>query len=189
MKMARPKHRRHTLIFSDNACMCLEDGQLTLQVRIGDIRNSHLIDCHVYGTLVKRYVCQEKYVYPLYQHEIKFEAHGMRNQIFLMWPMVLCHKINTNSPLYSLNPQELHLNHFELILFLQGTIESTGEMLQARTSYTNEEVLWGFRFLQLEEYNDKDGSWYINFDQFNKVEKCLTPDVSAQQLMEKSGKL
>uniref|UniRef100_A0A2C9LU16 Inward rectifier potassium channel C-terminal domain-containing protein n=1 Tax=Biomphalaria glabrata TaxID=6526 RepID=A0A2C9LU16_BIOGL len=184
VKIARPKHRRHTIMFSRNACICLEDQQLTLQLRVGDIRNSHLIDCHVYGALVNRYVNQEKHVYPLFQHELEFEAQGMRDKLYLIWPMVLCHKITAASPLYTLTPDDLQRDTFELIIILEGTIESTGEMVQARTSFTSRDILWGQRLVQLEEYDEKSDKWFINFVRFHEVEMSETPLCSAKELSE-----
>ncbi|CAL1542771.1 unnamed protein product [Lymnaea stagnalis] len=184
VKIARPKHRRHTLIFSRNACLCKEDNQLNLQIRIGDLRNSHLIDSHVFGVLVRRYVCEEKYVYPLFQHEIEFEAHGMGDRLFLIWPMVLSHKINKDSPLYTLTPEDLMYDKFELMVILEGTIESTGEMVQARTSYTSKEILWGHRFTRVEEYDEKTDKWCINFVRFNNVVPSKTPKCSAKEMAE-----
>lgn len=43
-KMARPKQRSQTLMFSRNAVICQRDGQLCFMFRIGDMREkSHLI--------------------------------------------------------------------------------------------------------------------------------------------------
>ncbi|XP_012944008.2 ATP-sensitive inward rectifier potassium channel 12 [Aplysia californica] len=184
VKIARPKHRRHTLVFSRNACLCKEDNQMSLQVRVGDMRNTHLIETHVYGVLVKRYVSQEKHVYPLFQHELEFEAHGMGDRVFLIWPMVLRHKITPDSVLYTLTPEDLLYDKFELIIFLEGTIESTGEMVQARTSYTSKEILWGHRFARVEEYDEKNDKWCMDFVKFNNVVPSKTPRCSAKQFDE-----
>jgi len=181
VKIARPKHRRHTLIFSRNACLCKEDGKLSLQIRVGDMRNTHLIETRVYGVLVKRYVSQEKHVYPLFQHELEFEAHGMGDRIFLMWPLVLRHKIGPESVLYNLTPEDLLYDKFELVVFLEGTIESTGEMVQARTSFTSKEILWGHRFVRVEEYDEKNDKWIMDFVKFNNVVPSKTPRCSAKQ--------
>jgi len=187
VKIARPKHRRHTLIFSRNACLCKEDGKLQLQVRVGDMRSTHLIDTHVYGVLVKRYVSQEKYVYPLFQHELEFQSHGMGDRLFLMWPMVLKHTITPESVLYTLTPEDLLYDKFELVVFLEGTIESTGEMVQARTSYTSKEILWGHRFAKVEEYDEKNDKWIMDFVKFNNVVPSKTPRCSAKQWEEDPG--
>lgn len=37
-KIARPKKRRETLIFSKNAVICMRDGKLCLLFRVGDMR-------------------------------------------------------------------------------------------------------------------------------------------------------
>uniref|UniRef100_A0A914UXD9 Uncharacterized protein n=1 Tax=Plectus sambesii TaxID=2011161 RepID=A0A914UXD9_9BILA len=46
-KMARPKKRAETLIFSRHAVVALRDGQLCLLFRVGDMRNTHLVEAHV----------------------------------------------------------------------------------------------------------------------------------------------
>ena len=38
---------------------------------------------------------------------------------------------------------------FEVIVILEGIVESTGVICQARTSYLNTEILWGFRFMPM----------------------------------------
>lgn len=44
-KMARPKQRKQTLLFSHNCVICQRDGQLCLLFRVGDMREkSHLIN-------------------------------------------------------------------------------------------------------------------------------------------------
>lgn len=72
LQLSRPKHRRHTLVFSRHACIMQEEGHLTLQIRVGDMRRSHLIESRVHGVLVKRHVVREKYVYPLFQHQVSW---------------------------------------------------------------------------------------------------------------------
>ncbi|BFZ18827.1 hypothetical protein BsWGS_21866 [Bradybaena similaris] len=189
VKIARPKHRRHTLIFSQYACICKEDNQLTLQIRVGDIRSTHLIDTHLYGILVKRYINQERYAYPLFQHEIEFEAHGMGDRLFLIWPMILSHKITAESPLYTMSPENMTATEFELLILLEGTIESTGEMVQTRTCFTNRDILWGYRFTHIEEYDERSDKWCIDFLRFNNVVPTTTPRCSAKDLDEDPSRM
>ncbi|XP_076472501.1 G protein-activated inward rectifier potassium channel 3-like [Babylonia areolata] len=181
-KLSRPKHRRHTLAFSRHACILQEEGQLTLQIRVGDMRRSHLIETRVHGLLIKRHVVREKYVYPLYQHQLEFDAHEMGDRLFLLWPLVLTHRITPSSPLYTLKPDDLVFDKFEIVVFLEGYIEATGEMCQARTSYTTREILWGHRFTRLEEYDAKNDLWVMDFVRFNQVVPSPTPRVSAAEL-------
>ena len=60
----------------------------------------------------------------------------------------------------------------QIVVFLEGYIESTGEMCQARTSYTTREILWGHRFTRLEEYDAKNDLWVMDFVRFNQV--CMS---------------
>ncbi|KAK7088174.1 ATP-sensitive inward rectifier potassium channel 11-like [Littorina saxatilis] len=180
VKIARPKHRRHTLVFSRNACLCLENGHLNFQIRVGDMRRTHLVDCTVHGVLVKRRVMAEKHVYPLFQHRINFEAHGMGNKVYLICPLVLSHRITPDSPLYNLSPKDVLKEKFDILIFLEGTIESTGELCQARTGYASRDIIWGHRFVRLEEYDEIHETWCCDFTRFNNVVPSMTPKVSAR---------
>ena len=59
----------------------------------------------------------------------------------------------------------------QIVVFLEGYIEATGEMCQARTSYTTREILWGHRFTRLEEYDAKNDLWVMDFVRFNQVSR------------------
>lgn len=46
-KLARPKKRAETIMFSKNAVICMRDGRLCLLFRVGDMRKSQLAEAHV----------------------------------------------------------------------------------------------------------------------------------------------
>ena len=71
--------------------------------------------------------------------------------ILLLWPTIVSHTIDSSSPLYCLKPEDLSLTNeqFEIVVVLEGTVESTGLVVQARTSYMPVEILWGRRFEEL----------------------------------------
>lgn len=182
VKFARPKNRRKTLVYSSVATIVKEEGELVLQVRIGDLRKSHLVDTRVYGIFIKDKVSNEGVHYPLFQHHMDFQAHGMDDRVFLIWPLVLNHKITEDSPLYNMKPEEiLHANNFEIVVILEGTIEATGEICQARTSYTSKDILWGYRFENIVEFDHDHGKWRANFKLFDDVVPSTTPKCSARQ--------
>lgn len=182
VKIARPKNRRKTLAYSSVATIVKEEGELVLQVRLGDLRKSHLVDTTVYGIFIKDKISDEGVHYPLYQHHMEFQAHGMDDRVFLIWPLVLKHKINEDSPLYNMKPEDiLYANNFEIVVILEGTIESTGEICQARTSYTSKDILWGYRFENIVEFDHEHGKWRANFKLFDDVVPFPTPKCSAKQ--------
>ena len=49
-------------------------------------------------------------------------------------------------------------------MILEGIVESTGVICQARTSYLNTEILWGFRFMPM-LFLDR----FFHFIIFNKI--------------------
>ncbi|XP_060558867.1 G protein-activated inward rectifier potassium channel 4-like [Ruditapes philippinarum] len=169
VKFAQPKKRQKTILFSKNACITHSDGDLAIQIRVGDLRKSHLLAAQVHGVLVRRHVTDEGVLHPLYMSKVEFKADAMEDTLVLMWPMVLTHKITEDSPFYDIKPADLTNEKYELIVFIEGTIETTGEFCQVRTSYTPREFLWGHRFDRIEEFDSGNGRWEIDFAAFNDV--------------------
>lgn len=52
-KLSRPKRRAQTLVFSNNAVICLLDDQFYLMFRVADMRRSHLVGASIRAVLVK----------------------------------------------------------------------------------------------------------------------------------------
>ena len=67
-------------------------------------------------------------------------------------------------------------------MVLEGIVEPTGMSIQARSSYTPHEILWGYRFMNLLNYSRLTSQYRIDYSSFNKVYKVDTPRVSAKQL-------
>lgn len=49
--------------------------------------------------------------------------------------MIVCHKINEDSPLYNMSASDILQDRFEIVVILEGCVESTGQTTQARSSY------------------------------------------------------
>lgn len=73
----------------------------------------------------------------------------MNLYFFEVWPSTLCHVIDRDSPLYDYNASSMLSAQFEIIVLLEGIVESTGMTAQARTSYLPCEILWGHRWMDL----------------------------------------
>ena len=63
-----------------------------------------------------------------------------------------------------------------------GVIETTGEMCQARTSYTQQEVFWGYSFEQLVKFNQETKRWCVDFTHFDQIKSFPTPPLSAKDM-------
>ncbi|KAK7081684.1 Inward rectifier potassium channel activity protein [Halocaridina rubra] len=181
-KLSRPKKRTQTLLFSRNACLCLRDGEMCLLFRVGDMRKSHIIEAHVRAQLIRKRVTREGEVLPFFQYELDVGYDIGEDRIFFIWPMTIVHKINENSPLYDLSAHDLLREKFEIVVILEGVIESTGMTTQARSSYLPNEILWGYRFEPLVTFNKNSGQYAVDYSLFNNTYQVNTPLYSARDL-------
>ena len=46
--------------------------------------------------------------------QLDFDAHEMGDRLFLLWPLVLTHRITETSPLWTLKPDDLIFDKFEV---------------------------------------------------------------------------
>ncbi|KAK6169114.1 hypothetical protein SNE40_020228 [Patella caerulea] len=183
-KLSRPKKRAETLMFSKNACICKQDGDLCLLFRVGDMRKSQIVEAHIRAVLIKKKITKEGEILPLYQFDVDLGFDEGRDRLFLVWPVIIVHKIDESSPFWELSPEDLHREQFELIVILEGIVESTGMTTQARSSYLPGEVLWGHRFERLVTFQKEDGQYQIDFSRFHNAIPIDTPSCSAKELAE-----
>lgn len=176
-KLTRPKNRAQTLIFSKNAVINQRDRNLSLVFRVGNTRKSRIISASVQAYLV-RFMTNN----PLDdQIKLPLSVDSSENTSFI-FPISAFHRIDENSPLFSMSAQDLKKSQLEILVVFEGTIESTGQPVQVKTSYTAQEILWGRRFMQMIHYSNKKDGFVIDFQKFDEVKKIETPLFSARQL-------
>ncbi|XP_053671909.1 ATP-sensitive inward rectifier potassium channel 11-like [Anopheles nili] len=183
-KMTRSKRRAQTLLFSRHAAISLRDGELCLMFRIGDMRKSHIIGANIRAQLIRAKVSSEREVMSQFRTELELTTDDCSSDVFFIWPQIVVHRINERSPLYGYSAEDILLDRFEIVVVLEGTVESTGQTTQARTSYVNTEILWGQRFEPVLLYNSDIESYEIDFSKFNETVSQETPRCSARQLQE-----
>ncbi|XP_034660597.1 G protein-activated inward rectifier potassium channel 3 isoform X3 [Drosophila subobscura] len=183
-KLSRPKKRAQTLLFSRNAVICHRDGVPCLMFRVGDMRKSHIIEAHIRAQIIRKKVTKEGEVLPFYQQELHIGADGGEDRLMFIWPTTIVHKIDRNSPLYMLSASDMLKERFEVVVMLEGVIESTGMTTQARSSYLPSEVLWGHRFVNVVSFRKETGEYEVDYTLFNNTYDVDTPLCSAKQLDE-----
>lgn len=185
MKTAQANRRAETLIFSKYAVISLRNDKLCFMVRIGDLRKSMIISATVRMQVVRRSSTPEGEVVPLDQIDIHMDNPVGTNGIFLVSPLIICHVIDKSSPLYELSASDLLHEDLEVIVVLEGVVETTGITTQARTSYVAEEILWGQRFVPT--VSEEDGMYAVDYSKFGNTIKIPTPCCSARKLDEVGG--
>lgn len=156
--------------------------------RVGDARKSQLLDVaiSVHCFRFRSTATGEEILVSQQELPITTE-HGIEvgEQIkpFFLLPLTVVHVIDDRSPLYELGAQELANSRMEIIAVLEGVVESTGMVVQAKTSYLAEEILWGQRLHPISLSRGKKA----DLSSFDKTYRVRTPLTSAKQY-ERSNK-
>ncbi|KAM9298808.1 G protein-activated inward rectifier potassium channel 3-like [Gastrophryne carolinensis] len=182
VKISRPKKRAQTLIFSQNCVVCPRDERLCLMFRIGDLRDSHMVDAKIRAKLIKSRQTFEGEFLPLEQSEINLGYETGEDRLFLVEPQVICHVIDENSPFWEMGPQELMREQFEIIVILEGIVEATGMTCQAKSSYLENEIIWGHRFEPC--MTQEKGEFRVDYKRFHKTFEVQLPRCSAKEMEE-----
>ncbi|KAJ8284349.1 hypothetical protein COCON_G00031990 [Conger conger] len=185
IKMSQPKKRAETLMFSQDAVISQRDGKLCLMFRVGNLRNSHMVSAQIRCKLIKSRQTPEGEFLPLDQCELDVGFGTGADQLFLVSPLTICHEINPKSPFFELSQRSLMNEQFEIVVILEGIVETTGMTCQARTSYTEDEVLWGHRFLPVMSL--EEGFFRVDYSQFHSTFEVPTPLYSVKEHEEKTS--
>ncbi|XP_049616422.1 ATP-sensitive inward rectifier potassium channel 8 isoform X1 [Syngnathus scovelli] len=133
--------------------------------------------------VVRKTTTPEGEVIPIHQIDVQTESATSSNSLFLLAPLIICHVIDKNSPLYDLSAMELQCSDLEVIVILEGVVETTGITTQARTSYISEEIQWGHRFVPI--VTEEEGVYSVDYSKFGNTVRVGTPRCSARELDEK----
>ena len=140
------------ILFSQNAVMSWIGNNRAFEFRIINTRNNQIIDLHVRvlvsrfepnasGTMVRRY-------YPL-----SLERESV---VFFPLSWTIVHIIDKDSPLYGVTEDELCAKGAEFLILLTGMDETFSQIVNARSSYRANEIIWDAKFTDIFVY-DPDG--------------------------------
>ncbi|XP_022066612.1 inward rectifier potassium channel 16-like [Acanthochromis polyacanthus] len=173
-KMASARKRAQTVAFSNCAVVNLRDGVLCLSWRLGDLRGNHILDGVIRAQLV-RYVKK-----PLGFVVMSYQDLDIKDQnIVLVTPATIIHKLEPGSPLYSLGPDDLLEGYFEIVASFTYSDDSTGMLHQTRTSYTPTEIRWGQCFQDMVKSGKKH--YKVDYGLFNETSWVSVPFMSAEE--------
>uniref|UniRef100_A0A3P9NH95 Potassium inwardly rectifying channel subfamily J member 15 n=1 Tax=Poecilia reticulata TaxID=8081 RepID=A0A3P9NH95_POERE len=168
-KLARPKKRAETIKFSQVAVICRHQGKLCLMVRVANMRKSLLIQCQLTGKLFQSNVTEEGEKTQIHQSSVDFYMDTSGDCPFLILPLTFYHIIDEKSPLAGLTPETLSNRDFELLITLNGTMESTAATCQSRSSYIPQEILWGYEFTPV-LFSSSNCRYVVDFNFFDKIQ-------------------
>lgn len=126
VKISRPQQRAQTLIFSKHCVICERDEKLCMLFRIGDLRESHMVDAKIRAKLIKSRQTKEGEFIPLEQSEINLGYDTGGDRLLLVEPQTITHIINESSPFWEVGSERLKRESFEIIVILEGIVEASG---------------------------------------------------------------
>ena len=154
------------ILFSRTAVMSWIGNFRAFQFRIINTRNNQLIDLHcrllisrfepnASGISVRRY-----YPLPLERESVVFFP--------LSWTVV--HIIDEKSPLYGVTEEELCGSGAEFLILLTGMDETFSQVVNARSSYRANEIVWDVKFRDIFLYDPAGRTAGVDIDRFHDTE-------------------
>jgi len=157
-RFARP---RAYLLFSQNVLVSPFKGGRALMLRLCTYKNNHLTDVSATITLALHLEENGRIVTRFYPLDLDLSAI---NSLALSWTIV--HSIDENSPLYNMTKEQIRDARAEIVVNIKAFDDHFSNIVQQRTSYTYQQVVYGARFLPMFE-RAKDGSYTLL--ELNKV--------------------
>lgn len=150
--------------FSNNAIIREFDGKRSLVFRMANLRTNQIVDATL-TVLLAQYEFFENGERFRRLYDLKLSRR--RTSMFaLSWTAI--HIIDEDSPLLDLDVDDWRANEIELVVSLSGVDGTFGHTIQARHSYTLEDMLFDMAFVDMVTPMD-DGYIEIDYRPFHQV--------------------
>lgn len=166
-RFAKP---RAYIIFSDNIIVAPYKNDKGLMFRIATYKNNHLTDVEATLTLAIHEFDTGKQVTKFYQLPLEI---AKINSLALSWTIV--HNINEKSPLYGFTNEDFANHKIELIVTIKAFDDHFSNIVQQRTSYTYQEVIYGAKFLPMFRKADTGTHTILELHKVNAYEQYEFP--------------
>ncbi len=157
-RFARPSR---IVIFSDKAIIApYRDGLESLQFRIANKRDTHLINVHARMVLTWLEGGQRRFApLPLERDTVPLFP--------LNWTIV--HPITTDSPIYGWSKNEYCKKQSELLIMVEGYDEIHAQSVHVNNSYLHSEIVWNARFQPM--YFEREHTTELHLDRIGYYEE------------------
>jgi inward rectifier potassium channel len=161
---ARFSRPRAKILFARYAVVRPLDGHPTLMVRAVNARQNVIAEARAKLRLMRYESTPEDYsLWRIHDLKLVREQHP----IFLLgWNMM--HVIDEDSPLYGETAETLAARDASLMIMIEGSDETTAQTMQARCTWSHEQIRWQHRFVDL-LHDDENGITHIDYTKFDQV--------------------
>ena len=152
------------VIFSENILISPYQEGKGLMFRFANAKSNLLIEVEVQVLMSMNVVDNGNQIRKFYQLELE---RRKINMLAMTWTVV--HPIDGNSPLQNLSEAELKASEPEFLVFVNAINDTNSQLIHARTSYKNNEVVWNAKFDSI--YKTRNKKTVVRIDQINKFSK------------------
>ncbi len=138
---ARISRPTANVLFSSHAVVAPYQGITALEFRVANARSNELIEVTA-KVVVSRFE-QVDGVHTRRYYPLKLERDGV---VFLPLTWTVVHPIEEDSMLHGQTPETLRDSGLEVLVLLKAFDETFSTIVQTRTSYTFDDIVWGARF-------------------------------------------
>jgi inward rectifier potassium channel len=151
------------ILFSDTAVIARSGDFNAFQFRIINTRNSQIIDLHA-RVLISRFELT-----PAGQPVRRYYPLALEREGVAFFPLswTVMHVIDRSSPLFGVTDQELRSSGAEFLVLLTGVEETFSQVVNARSSYRADEIIWNARFADIFVYDIEGRTAGINLNRFH----------------------
>ncbi len=162
-RFSRPSAR---VMFSNFAVISPYEGRATLSFRAANRRGNQILQAQVHVSLSRNETTMEgESIRRIYDLKVLRPTSSFFN---LTW--TIRHVIDADSPLYEKTPEDLRDSETEIIVLLSGIDDVYGQLVHGRFAFNHEEILFGYRFVNMFDRKDHGGS-VVDYTKFNSVER------------------
>ena len=159
------------ILFSRTAVMSWIGDLRSFQFRIINSRNNQIIDLHC-RLLVSRFETNAEGVSVRRYYSLALERESV--QFFpLSWTVV--HPIDRNSPLYGVTEDELCGSGAEFLILLTGMDETFSQVVNTRSSYRANEIVWDAKFGDIFIYDPEGRMAGVDMKRFHDTHPITGP--------------
>jgi len=174
---ARISRPTANVLFSSHAVVAPYQGISALEFRVANARSNELIEVSA-KVVVSRFE-QVDGIHTRRYYPLKLERDGV---VFLPLTWTVVHPIDETSVLYGESAESLRNSSLEVLVLLKAFDETFSTIVQTRTSYSFDDIVWGARFANAfmaraaERFADrprKDGKVAVDMRLFDIIEPVV----------------
>jgi inward rectifier potassium channel len=155
---------RARVLFAAHPVIAPYDAVPTLQFRIGNERDSRMLEATVRVVMLRTEATREGVtMYKMYDVRLERERSPALSR---SW--TLLHKIADDSPLVGATPETMERDEVEFVLTLTGTDEASAQPMHAQTHYWARDVRWGVRHADMLSERP-DGGLRLDMGRFHEL--------------------